>query len=88
MFIPDKEGADPQARTGALVIQGESFPTKRLDLPTIAETFKTYDNCNLVKSADIGQVIVGKHREDEVSSSGSLLGSCCLSMHVGANLPP
>ena len=52
----DKEGADVQARTGDLVIQGDVYPAKRLDLPTITETFKTYDDCNLVKSGDIGQV--------------------------------
>lgn len=52
----DKEGADPQARTGSLIIEGASYPAKRLDLPSIVETFKTYDECNLVKSGDIGQV--------------------------------
>ena len=58
LVVADKEGTDPQARSGSLVIEGESCPAKRQDLPTIAETFKTYDDCNLVKSGDIGQVIV------------------------------
>ncbi len=34
----------------------DSFPLSLQDLPTIVESYKTYDDINLVKSANIGQV--------------------------------
>lgn len=43
-------------RSGTFVIGGDSFPTSLLDLPTVVESYKTYDDTNLVKTADIGQV--------------------------------
>lgn len=54
----DREGADTEARTGEIVVQGKSYPVKRQDLPAIVECFKTYDSVNLVKSADVGQVLL------------------------------
>ena len=39
-----------------LVVGGEAYPVKRQDLPTVVECFKTYDDTNLIKSADVGQV--------------------------------
>ena len=39
-----------------LVVGAESYPVKRQDLPTVVECFKTYDDTNLIKSADVGQV--------------------------------
>lgn len=35
---------------------GEAFPAHVLNLPTIVESYKTYDDIHLVKSNDIGQV--------------------------------
>jgi transcription initiation factor TFIID subunit 7 len=45
-------------RTGELRIGTDTFPAKLLDLPTKVESWKTLDDVNLVKSADIGQIIV------------------------------
>ncbi|GAV81354.1 LOW QUALITY PROTEIN: TAFII55_N domain-containing protein, partial [Cephalotus follicularis] len=45
-------------RGGALVISNDRFPTSLLDLPAIVESFKTYDDSALVKTADIGQMIM------------------------------
>ncbi len=32
------------------------YPVKLLNLPTVVEAYKTYDDINLVKINDIGQV--------------------------------
>lgn len=38
------------------VIGNEQFPAYLLDLPAIVESYKTYDDSVLIKTADIGQV--------------------------------
>ena len=38
------------------MIGNEEFPASLLDLPAVVESFKTYDDSALVKTADIGQV--------------------------------
>jgi TATA-binding protein-associated factor Taf7 len=38
------------------MIGNDEFPASLLDLPAVVESFKTYDDCALVKTADIGQV--------------------------------
>lgn len=43
-------------RTGSFVIGKESFPASLLDLPCVVESYKTYDDNVLIKTADIGQV--------------------------------
>jgi transcription initiation factor TFIID subunit 7 len=43
-------------RTGTFTVGNESLPFVLQDLPTIVESFKTYDDINLVKTTDIGQV--------------------------------
>ena len=43
-------------REGRFVIGGESYPLSLLRLPCVVESFKTYDDINLVKSADVGEV--------------------------------
>jgi hypothetical protein len=40
------------------VFQGKEYPVTVLDLPCVTETYKTYDDVNLVKAADVGQVLV------------------------------
>lgn len=40
------------------MFRGQRYPLTVLDLPCVAETYKTYDDINLVKSADVGQVLV------------------------------
>jgi TATA-binding protein-associated factor Taf7 len=39
-----------------LNVAGQPYPVKVLDLPTIVESYKTYDDINLVKTGDVGQV--------------------------------
>ncbi|KAL6776399.1 hypothetical protein ACKKBG_A20985 [Auxenochlorella protothecoides x Auxenochlorella symbiontica] len=43
---------------GSFVFRGKPYPLKVLNLPCVAETYKTYDDVNLVKSGDVGQVLV------------------------------
>ncbi|CAN7084432.1 hypothetical protein Bca4012_099007 [Brassica carinata] len=45
-------------RSGTFVIGNEEFPASLLDLPAVVESFKTYDDSALVKTADIGQMIM------------------------------
>lgn len=41
---------------GVFTVGGEAFPVHLRNLPTIVESYKTYDDIHLVKSNDIGQV--------------------------------
>lgn len=41
---------------GTLTVDGVLYPVKLLNLPTVVEAYKTYDDVNLVKINDIGQV--------------------------------
>ncbi|GLT39441.1 hypothetical protein SLA2020_136300 [Shorea laevis] len=45
-------------RNGTFVIGNDHFPASLLDLPCVVESFKTYDDSALVKTADIGQMIM------------------------------
>ncbi|KAM0045088.1 putative TAFII55 protein region [Helianthus debilis subsp. tardiflorus] len=45
-------------RSGTFVIGNDCFPASLLDLPTIVESYKTYDDNVLIKTADVGQMIV------------------------------
>ncbi|GJP45030.1 hypothetical protein CLOM_g4415 [Closterium sp. NIES-68] len=45
-------------RTGSFVMGGEAFSANLLDLPAVVESWKTYDDNSLVKTADVGQMIV------------------------------
>ena len=49
-----------QGRAGTMTFQGEEYSFSLLDLPTILESYKTYNDVDLVKSNDIGQVIFHK----------------------------
>ncbi|KAF8090984.1 hypothetical protein N665_0460s0025 [Sinapis alba] len=51
-------------RSGTFVIGNEEFPASLLDLPAVVESFKTYDDCSLVKTADIGQMIMVREPGD------------------------
>lgn len=41
---------------GFFTISGEEYPCQLLNLPGVVESYKTYNDVNLVKSSDIGQV--------------------------------
>ncbi len=48
--------ATEDGRSGTFMIGNESFPASLLDLPTVMESYKTYNDSVLIKTADIGQV--------------------------------
>ncbi|URE25524.1 vesicle-associated membrane protein [Musa troglodytarum] len=45
-------------RSGTFLIGDERFPASLLDLPCIVESYKTYDDNVLIKTADVGQMIM------------------------------
>ncbi|XP_074308922.1 transcription initiation factor TFIID subunit 7 isoform X2 [Silene latifolia] len=45
-------------RSGTFAIGNDSFPASLFDLPTITESYKSYDDSVLIKTADIGQMIL------------------------------
>lgn len=51
-----------EGQPGRFTVGGEAFPAHLLNLPTIVESYKTYDDIHLVKSSDIGQVQYSRWR--------------------------
>ncbi|XP_057460423.1 transcription initiation factor TFIID subunit 7-like isoform X1 [Actinidia eriantha] len=51
-------------RSGTFVIGNDHFPASLLDLPSIVESYKTYDDSVLIKTADIGQMIMVREEGD------------------------
>ncbi|RDY01220.1 Transcription initiation factor TFIID subunit 7, partial [Mucuna pruriens] len=51
-------------RSGTFMIGNETFPASLLDLPCVVESYKTYDDNSLIKSADIGQMIMVRESGD------------------------
>ncbi|KAK8967707.1 hypothetical protein KSP40_PGU017886 [Platanthera guangdongensis] len=51
-------------RTGTFSIGNEQFPASLLDLPGIVESYKTYDDTVLIKTADVGQIILVRKEND------------------------
>ncbi|KAK9749658.1 hypothetical protein RND81_02G141600 [Saponaria officinalis] len=51
-------------RSGTFMIGNDRFPASLLDLPTITESYKTYDDSVLIKTADIGQMILVREGSD------------------------
>lgn len=45
-------------RQGMFVFKGRQYPVTVLNLPSVVESYKTLDDVNLVKTTDIGQVLV------------------------------
>ncbi|XP_073394987.1 transcription initiation factor TFIID subunit 7-like isoform X2 [Physcomitrium patens] len=45
-------------RSAIFTIGEDHFPTSLLDLPCVIESYKTYDDNVLIKTADIGQIIL------------------------------
>ncbi|GMH25109.1 hypothetical protein Nepgr_026952 [Nepenthes gracilis] len=45
-------------RSGTFVIGNDQFPASLLDLPCVVESYKSYDDNVLIKTADIGQMIM------------------------------
>ncbi|CAI0391281.1 unnamed protein product [Linum tenue] len=59
---PEEQALDlsfsENGRSGTFSIGNEQFPASLLDLPCVTESYKTYDDRALVKTADIGQMIM------------------------------
>lgn len=56
---------------GTFEWKGRSYPVVVLDLPCVTESYKTYDDINLVKTTDIGQVlVVGASKEQRERLAG------------------
>ncbi|CAK9179970.1 unnamed protein product [Ilex paraguariensis] len=53
-------------RSGTFVIGNDRFPASLLELPCILESYKTYDDSVLIKTADIGQMIMVREEGDSV----------------------
>ncbi|XP_058096756.1 transcription initiation factor TFIID subunit 7 [Magnolia sinica] len=51
-------------RSGTFVIGNDHFPASLLDLPGIVESCKTYDDNVLIKTTDIGQIIMVREEVD------------------------
>ncbi|GIM16975.1 hypothetical protein Vretimale_19535 [Volvox reticuliferus] len=43
---------------GVLTVEGIPYPVKLLNLPTVVEAYKTYDDINMVKINDVGQLLL------------------------------
>ncbi|KAK9098830.1 hypothetical protein Syun_025875 [Stephania yunnanensis] len=56
----DKE----DGRAGTFVIGNDHFPALLLDIPGIVESYKTYDDNVLIKTADIGQIIMVREESE------------------------
>lgn len=51
-------------RTGTFLIGNERFPAALLDFPCVVESYKTYDDNMLIKTADIGQMVMVREEGD------------------------
>nr|GEW93163.1 transcription initiation factor TFIID subunit 7 [Tanacetum cinerariifolium] len=51
-------------RRGTFTIGDDQFPASLFDLPCIVESHKTYDDSVLIKTADVGQMIMVRNEGD------------------------
>ncbi|XP_057470679.1 transcription initiation factor TFIID subunit 7-like [Actinidia eriantha] len=51
-------------RSGSFVRGNDHFPASLLDLPSIVESYKSYDDSVLIKTVDIGQMIMVREEGD------------------------
>ncbi|KAF5448002.1 hypothetical protein F2P56_033509 [Juglans regia] len=51
-------------KNGTFIIANDRFPASLLDLPSVVESYKTYDDSVLIKTADIGQMIMVREAGD------------------------
>ncbi|XP_059429366.1 transcription initiation factor TFIID subunit 7-like isoform X2 [Corylus avellana] len=52
-------------KSGTFVIGNDHFPASLLDLPCVVESYKTYDDSVLIKTADVGQMIMVREAGDD-----------------------
>ncbi|KAG8387362.1 hypothetical protein BUALT_Bualt02G0013500 [Buddleja alternifolia] len=53
-------------RTGTFAVGNDRFSASLLDLPSVVESYKTYDDNVLIKTTDIGQMIMVREEGDGV----------------------
>lgn len=58
--------------SGVLRFEGRDYELTLLNLPTVTESYKTYDDINLVKTGDIGQVLVVGDISEEEANTGEI----------------
>lgn len=51
-------------RTGTFKIGNDAFSAALLDMPCVIESYKTYDDNVLIKTADVGQMIMVREEKD------------------------
>ncbi|GJY42072.1 transcription initiation factor TFIID subunit 7 [Tanacetum coccineum] len=70
----DEESLDlsisEDGRSGKFGIGDEQFSASLFDLPTILESYKTYDDSVLIKTTDVGQMILVSEEAVPVPNSG------------------
>ena len=62
-----------EARVGAFTIAGERYPVFLLDSPSIIEAYSSLDDVNLVKTADVGQILLVARQGVTAPPQGSVL---------------
>mmetsp|Transcript_13436 Transcript_13436/g.48883 ORF Transcript_13436/g.48883 Transcript_13436/m.48883 type:complete len:176 (-) Transcript_13436:139-666(-) len=55
----------PAGHSGVFRINKKEYPVHLLDLPTHVESFKTYDDRHLVKTADVSQMLLVQDPEED-----------------------
>lgn len=61
-------------RNGMVRFDGWCFVAKIVDLPTILESYKTLDNNNFYKTADINQMMICKEDNEESKDDSEEVG--------------
>ncbi|KMZ58214.1 Transcription initiation factor TFIID subunit [Zostera marina] len=51
-------------RNGSFMMGDKHFPASLVDLPCVVESYKTYDDQTLIKTADVGQMILVREEGD------------------------
>lgn len=63
---------DKSNYNGVLRFQGKQYQLTVLNLPGVTECYKSYDEVNLVKTGDVGQVLVVGDLIEEESTTGEV----------------
>lgn len=61
-------------RNGMVRFDGWYLPAKLVDLPTVLESYKTLDNNNFYKTADINQMMICKEENEESKEDSEEIG--------------
>ena len=62
-----------EARVGTFTIASETYPVFLLDSPTIIEAYSSLDDVNLVKTADVGQILLVARQGATAPPPGAVL---------------